>query len=76
MESKIQMCLIQINIKIMLFVVMIENCGVVDQFIKPFKPCLKQDTVHNFMTSTINKIMKLLKALQNLGFETPLSRHW
>ena len=55
MESKIQMCLIQINIKIMLFVVMIENCGIVDQFIKPFKPCLKQDTVHNLMTSTIKE---------------------
>ena len=52
MESKIQMCLIQINIKIMLVVVMIESCCVVDQFIKPFKPCLKQDTVHNLMTST------------------------
>lgn len=51
MENKIQLCLIQINIKIMLVVVMIENCCVVDQFIKPFKACLKQDTVHNFMTS-------------------------
>ena len=64
MESKIQMCLIQINIKIMLFVVMIENCGIVDQFIKPFKPCLKQDTVHNLMTSTI-KEEKLQSQMKN-----------
>lgn len=58
----------------MLIVVMIENCCVVDQFIKPFKPCLKQDTVHNFMTSTTKQKKMQLRDEKSFNKELVMTK--